>query len=417
MKKIYLKSALALAVSAASSHALANGLALNEQSASGAGSAYAGRASTAQDASVIYGNPAGLSRLDRTQVSGGVAFIHAETDIHNPQSPFPGRNKGDMVPDSTVPFGYFATPLNDQWHFGLGVYVPFGVASDYESGFMGRYEGMKSKVQVITVQPTVSYAFNDRVSVGVGPTFNRIDGNLTSALPGAAFGDPTLPDSKVDIKGDDTAVGYNVGVLVAITDQLDWGITYHSKVKYGLKGHTKVMGTPAPGLDGRYRASLDITMPESVDSSVTYRLDDQWTLFAGATWTRWSRLNEMMVENKGVNPVYQGDFGVVGEELNWEDTVAFAVGGAYQFNPQWQLRAGLALDPSPTSNDDRTVRIPVGNRKTATLGAGWTPNPDLSVDLAYAYLWESSSQVNQDTYSAEYKNSAHGLSAQVTYRF
>ncbi|ASK34322.1 OmpP1/FadL family transporter [Alloalcanivorax mobilis] len=415
MKKIYLKSALALAVTAASCQALANGIALNEQSASSAGTAYAGRASTARDASILYGNPAGLSRLERTQISAGGAFIHAKTDISNAQAqgavPFTGTNDGDMVPDSGVPFAYFATPLEGNWHFGVGLYAPFGVAGDYEDSFLGRYEGLKSEVQVVTLQPTLSYAFNDRVSVGIGPTFNRIEGTLTAGV------NPAFPDGKADIEGHDSAVGYNVGLLVALTDQLDWGVTYHSKVEYTLNGNTDLTGVPLPGLNGHYSAKLDITMPESVDTSFTYRLDDQWTLFAGATWTRWSRLKEFAVENSGVNAAYQPLFGTVREELNWEDTLSVAVGTAYQLNPEWQLRAGFALDPSPTSNEDRTVRIPVSNRKIATLGAGWAPTRNLSVDVAYAYLWESKGSVNQDTYSADFENSAHGVSGQVTYRF
>lgn len=418
MKRIYLQSALAMAVAAATSPALANGLALNEQNASGTGTSYAGRASTPRDASTIYGNPAGLSRLDRAQVSGGAAFIHAKTDISDAQGAFPGTNHGDMVPDSTVPFAYYAQPLNDKIHVGLGLYVPFGVESDYEKTFQGRYEGLHSLVQVVTVQPTLSYEINDRVSIGGGPTFNRIDGKLTSAVPGYAF-NPALasaPDTFVNIEGHDEAVGYNLGMLVAVTDNLDWGLTYHSKVDYTLDGHTNISNAPVPGLDGHYDASLDITMPESVDTSVTYRLN-RWTLYAGTTWTRWSRLQSIEVKNGGLAAPYQADFGTVGEELNWNDTWSYALGAAYQLNPQWQLRTGFAVDPSPTTNEDRTVRIPVGNRKSVSLGAGWSPTADLTVDLAYAYLWEDRAAVHQTTYSADYENSAQGVSAQVTYRF
>jgi long-chain fatty acid transport protein len=54
--------------------------------------------------------------------------------------------------------------------------------TDYESSFQGRGFGSKSEVKVITFQPTVSYAFNDRVSIGFGPTINRIAGTLESEL-------------------------------------------------------------------------------------------------------------------------------------------------------------------------------------------------------------------------------------------
>lgn len=422
------KAVLAAAIAAASTQALANGLALNEQSASSAGSAYAGRASTAANASTLFGNPAGMSRLERAEVSGGLAFIDASTDISDaegqlaPGLPVSGTNDGDMVPFSTIPFGYYVTPISDKLHAGIGVYAPFGVESDYENGWQGRYEGVTSMVQVVTIQPTVSYAFNDRVSVGFGPTINHISGELTSNVPAAAF-NPALAamsDADVEIEGDDIAYGYNLGVLFGITDRLDWGLTYHSKVDYSLEGDTTISGTPAPvapAIDGKYDAELDITMPESVDTSFSFQATDALALYAGATFTRWSRLEGIEVENSGMSAVFQPNFGTITEELEWEDTWSFAVGGAYQLNPKWVIRAGYAFDESPTNDQHRTVRIPVSDRDIYTLGAGWNVSDDLTLDAAYAYIDEEKGEVNQDTYSADFENSAHGLALQATYRF
>ena len=142
----WLKSSIALAVTLAASGVNANGLSINEQSASGMGTGFAGRSSSAEDASTLFGNPAGMSRLDRTEISGGFATIFAETDIDNAQGVAPGSNDGDMVPNAVVPFGYLVTPLNDRWHAGIGIYAPFGVISDYEDAFQGRAHGLYSKV-------------------------------------------------------------------------------------------------------------------------------------------------------------------------------------------------------------------------------------------------------------------------------
>ncbi|MBA5983587.1 outer membrane protein transport protein, partial [Pseudomonas sp. MD195_PC81_125] len=175
MKKVMLKTTLSLAVTMASTQIFAAGFAINEHSISGMGTGYAGRSSSADDASTVYGNPAGMSRLTREQVTGGVAFLDAKTDISDASSsPNGGSNKGDMVPFTSVPMGFYVKPIDEHWAFGLGVYVPFGLITDYEKGFGGRYFGSKSEVQVITFQPTVSYKFNDVVSIGFGPTINRI---------------------------------------------------------------------------------------------------------------------------------------------------------------------------------------------------------------------------------------------------
>lgn len=420
IKRVF-KTSLAIAISAASSYSLAGGFAINEQSVSGMGTAFAGRSSSADDATTVFGNPAGMSRLKREQVSGGIALLDAKTDIDDHSGTFGGSNDGDMVPFMGVPMGYYVKPIDDKWTFGLGMYVPFGLITDYESGFQGRYYGDRSEVRVITLQPTISYKITDQLSVGFGPTINRIDGELTSALrnPVAAAG-----DGKVKVKGDDTALGYNVGVLFEATPSTRLGLTYHSKVEYKLRGDTTVSGGgPVIGSSaGKYDASLDLETPESVDFSVTHDLNADWTLYAGSTWTRWSRLKDITVENKGVGGLLAGNLGTITEEQDWRDVWSYAVGASYKLNPQWTLRAGLAYDQTPTRNEHRSPRIPTDDRKILSLGAAWSPSDDWTVDVAYSYLKEDDAEVNQTSatkgrYTSTYKNSAHGLGAQVTYRF
>lgn len=97
-------------------------------------------------------------------------------------------------------------------------------------------------------------------------------------------------------------------------------------------------------------------------------------------------------------------------------------------NKEWTLRAGFSVDQSPTNNHDRSPRIPTGDRKAVSFGAGWSPNDDMTIDVAYSYLWEEDTKVNnvsgsptqqalKGTYQAKYENSAHGIGASLTYRF
>ncbi len=428
MKTTWLKTALALAVGAMSSQTMAAGFALNEQSISGMGTSYAGRSSSADDATTLFGNPAGMSRLTREEVSFGAAAIHAQTDIKNSSAlsrevapgtrlPVDGSNDGDMVPFTAVPMGYYVNPIDDKWALGVGVYVPFGLITDYEGGFQGRYHGDYSEVRVITVQPTVSYRFNDKLSVGFGPTLNRIDGELQSAVFMGAS------DGRVKVKGDDTAVGFNAGILYEFTPHTRMGVTYHSKVEYTLEGDTKISGVGFGAANGsKYDASLDLTTPESVDVSLTHELNDRWTLYAGAMWTRWSRFEAIVIENEGVPAPLQGSLAPIIEEQDWHDTWSYALGAAFKLNQQWTLRSGLAFDQSPTNNVDRSPRIPTGDRTAVSFGLAWNPTKDVTLDLAYSYLWEEDTKVRRDhptkgIYNATYENSAHGFGASLSYRF
>ena len=415
MKTTWLKTALAVAVGALSSQAMAAGFALNEQSISGMGTSFAGRSSSADDATTLFGNPAGMSHLKREEVSFGMAAIHAKTDIKDTSSaPVPtGSNDGDMVPFTAVPMGYYVKPIDDKWAAGVGVYVPFGMITDYESGFQGRFFGDYSEVRVITVQPTVSYRFNDKLSIGFGPTFNRIDGELQSA---------TLNGGRVKVKGDDTAMGFNAGVLYEFSPQTRMGVTYHSKVEFELEGDTQLSGAGFGPFVGKYDASLDLTTPESVDVSLTHELNDDWTLYAGAMWTRWSRFEAIVIENEGMSPMLPSSVQTIVEEQDWHDTWSYAIGAAYKLNRTWTLRSGLAFDQSPTNNVHRSPRIPTGDRTAVSFGLAWNPTDDVTVDLAYSYLWEEDTKVRRESptrgvYNATYENSAHGFGASLSYRF
>lgn len=458
-------SALAGAVLFASQGAVAAGLTLNEQSASGMGTAYAGRSSSALDASTVFGNPAGMSRLDRMQVSGGLAFIDAHTKITDGETTRdPGNtpvltpgfrvnegatNKGNMVPFSTIPFGYFVMPIDDSWHFGMGIYAPLGGKSKFEDSFAGRYQARKTEVTMVTFQPTISYKFNDMLSVGVGPMISYLDGTLSSNSlapndPNAPFS-PPFRDVLYTAKGNDTAVAANVGVLFQPYEDTTFGLTYRSETRFKLSGDATLEGHPLDGtptaeaLGAKFKgdAKLKFTAPESVDFSFTHKFDDQWTLYAGAVWTRWSRLDEVAIDDNLVIPVSVPGQAMPDltdadpiEKVNFKDTWAYSIGGSYQVNPEWVLRAGFALDTSAATDENRSVRTPIAERKAITIGAGWNVTQDLTIDAAYGYLWESDAKVEQGDkdgftntgaprpgYSGTFKNKIHGLSGQVTYRF
>ncbi|MCV4287346.1 outer membrane protein transport protein [Pseudomonas capsici] len=421
-----LKTSLGLTAALVSTQLLAGGFARTEQSVSGMGIGQAGRASAAEDASTVYGNPAGMARLEGQQITAGAVFIDASTDISHVGGRSSGSNDGDMVPFSSVPFGFYTWKLDEHWAFGFGAYAPFGLSTDYENGFQGRMFASKSDIKVVTLQPTVSYAFNDRLSIGFGPTLNRIAGSLESDITLS----PALADTSVKVKGEDTALGFNAGVLFNATDTTRVGLTYHSRVDYKLDCHTQVAtgaGTPSLLLaSNRYDCTLKVTTPESYDFSVTQELSDAWKLYASATWTGWSSLQDLSLRNQPISAAQGGSLasaltGSIQEGLNWHDTWAYAIGTDYRLNPQWVLRTGLMFDQSPTSNTNRSPRTPTGDRRIFSMGVGYDVTPQLTIDLAYSYLREESVDVSRanalGSYSATYQSDASLFGVGATYRF
>jgi long-chain fatty acid transport protein len=425
--------AVAVATAAFASQAQAGGYQINEQSVSGQGYGHAGRSSNVEDATIVFGNPAGMSFLDRAQISVGGTYLNVDSELSNVEAnrklgapgsqvtvgEIPGGNEGDMVPGTAIPYAFYAHPVNDKLAFGFGVYAPFGSKTDYEDDFQGRYFGDYTEVTVISAQPTVSYRFNDQWSVGAGITYNQVEGELRRQLPSEATFNPNADiDSRVD--GEDEAWGYNLGVIYQPVPETTLGLTYRSKVDYELEGDFSATA-PAGNVVRSSAANLDLTTPETVNFSLTQQMTDRLKLMFGASWVRWSQFEEIRVVDD------QGGL-ITNEEQNYSNAWAFATGGEYQLTPTLALRAGVTLDMTPTNDDDRSVRIPSDDRRIFSLGAGWTPTDDLTIDVAYSYLSERGTFVEQDrqdllngaggaTYSADYKNEAHGFGAQLTYRF
>lgn len=431
-KKLTLAAAVAAVTFA--SQANAGGYQINEQSVSGQGYGHAGRSSNVNDATIVFGNPAGMSFLDRAQMTVGGTYLHVNTDIKNAEaSRYPtafgpaaaqeitGTADGDIVSGTLVPFAFYAHPVNERLAFGFGVYAPFGSKTDYEDSFVGRNLGNYTEVTVMTAQPTVSYRFNDQWSVGAGITYNRVDGELHRQVPTGYPLSPTAPDIDARIEGDDDAWGYNLGVIFQPVPETTLGLTYRSKVDYTLTGDFRVytqQGAEVASM--RSDAELDLTTPETINFSVTQQMTDRLKLMAGASWVRWSRFDQILVTDPSGNEI-------TNELQNYSNAWAYALGGEYQLNPQLALRAGITLDFTPTSDEFRSARIPSDDRRIFSIGAGWTPTDDLTLDFAYSYLTERSTHVDQSrtdgggaltsTYTADYKNEAHGFGAQLTYRF
>lgn len=406
------KNKIGLMVSAAllamAGEAGASGFALIEQGG-GLGNAFAGGAASAEDASTVFFNPAGMSRLNGTQISLGGAFIKPSAKFNGtasglaPLQTAGSGTGGDAGGWAFVPNLYTTHQINDQLHVGLGVNAPFGLQTKYNSDWMGRFQGVKSKLETVNVNPSVSYDVGDSFSVGAGVSYQYVSGKLTNAVNysglafsaggGALLGAIGGPGKEglSTLTGNDTAFGYNFGALFKIGEQTRIGAAYRSKIKYHLSGDVRFDNRPAllaAALPDQ-PVSLAITMPDSFSMSAFHQFSDQLDIMADATWTGWSEFKTLEVKRANGTPL-----GAATPE-NWDDTWRFSVGTAYHYNDQWTARAGVAYDQSPVSTTYRTVRIPDADRTWLTLGGQYKPSPNSTVDFGYAHLFVSNAKLNQ----------------------
>jgi long-chain fatty acid transport protein len=405
----------------------AAGFALIEQSGSGMGNAYAGAAAIAEDASTIFFNPAGMTYIQGTQAVGALHLIKPNAKFDNEGSvralPRPlggeGGNAGDLA---FVPNFFFKMDLTDAVKVGLGVSAPFGLTTEYDKDWLGRFQGIKSELKTININPAIAFKVNDQLSLGFGLSAMYAEAELTSAVNiGAA-------ERNLKIEGDDWGFGFNLGAIYQATADTRFGVAYRSKVKQELEGKAKSNFTGLNAIPTR-TLNTDITaetsLPESLSISAFSRLNDTWDLMGDVTWTRWSRFEELrIVRDNGTNST----LGLTPE--NWENTMRYSVGLNYRYSDAIKLRAGLAYDEEAISKEFRTVRIPGNDRKWLALGAGWQATPSTKFDIGYAHLFISDTKVDDDQrvpvppspvgrgrVKGEYEGSVDILSLQLTHNF
>lgn len=395
----------------------AAGFALIEQSGSGMGNAYAGGSAVAEDASTIYFNPAGMTYIDSTQAVGALHLIKPSAEFNDNGSikalGFPaigdeGPNAGDLA---FVPNFYFMTDISPTIKVGVGMNAPFGLKTEYDDEWVGRFQADKSEVKTININPSIAFKINDQLSLGFGISAMRAEATLTRQVNRVV-----APETSVEIKGNDWGFGFNLGAIYQVTEDTRIGVAYRSKVEQNLEGRSKSPLIAA--LNTNVKA--DVTLPENFSVSAFSSLNDTWDLMGDVTWTRWSRFKELRIDFANATPD-----SVTPE--NWENTLRYSVGVNYRYSDAIKFRAGLAYDEEAIKDEFRTARIPGNDRKWLSLGLAWQLSPASKLDVGYAHLFLSDAKIDDDQTSAadgfngrlrgDFDGSVDILSLQLTHNF
>jgi long-chain fatty acid transport protein len=400
---------------------------------SGLGNAYAGASSIANDASTVFFNPAGMTQLSGRHFSASIHSIKPSAKFSDSNSSVTtGGNGGDAGGTEIVPNIYYVTPVSDKTKFGIGINAPFGLSTEYDRGWKGRYHAVKSEVSTININPSVGFSTDTAFSFGLGMNIQYFDAELTQAIDFGTIIDPNnnlglvhnpTYDGYSEIKGDSWGFGYNLGVLFAPNSESRVGLAYRSQVKHKLGG-TANFTLPAPLSSSQELnigfadtdATANITLPESWSLSSYHALNKHWELLGDITYTKWSQLQELVIE---FDNSYK-DASV--EELKFRNTYRYSIGTNYKPNDRFTYRLGFAFDEGTAPNATyRTPRIPDHDRTWLALGFGYKQN-SISFDVGYAHLFIDDAYINRtsvtgDTLNGKYELSVDILSAQFGYAF
>lgn len=378
--------------------AFSNGFQINEQGAKalGMGGAFVAQA---DDPTAVYFNPAGITQLDRTQVSFGVSPIM-------PYASFKSDNTGKTTDADENTFlipNFFAViKLNERLSLGIGGFSNYGLSTEWPENWEGRYitGGTKAEIVTYTLNPNLAFKISEKLSIAVGLNIQYLDITLENRLAMLPYGGSVIipsSDGFSKLEGDDFGYGWNVGLHYKITEKWKVGASYRSKIKHNIKEGKATLKLPEGNLLGvgpvdamtiKQPGSSQLILPDILYLGTSYELG-RFTFELDGQLTRWSRYKELAVDFD--DPAATD----VVKSKDWDDVWAIRFGVQYKVNDMIDLRAGIVRDFSPIPDETLDPLVPSGDRWLYAVGIGLNFE-NLVVDLAYNYLDSESKRFDNE---------------------
>jgi long-chain fatty acid transport protein len=398
--------------------ARAQGFSVYEHDACAMARSGAAVAAPCNAASAVFFNPAGVLGGSKAWViQGGVTLIRPVGSFTDSAT----RTQTDMNKATyPVPSGYLAHQFSSKFAAGIGVFAPYGLTTEWNPSFPGRYLGYKTTLASIYVQPTVAIALMPGLQLGVGADYvhstakvhRRLDASAQSeTVSGQTFtlamlGVPPgtdFADVLFDVSG--SGWGGHAGLLWKASDRLSVGVRYMSQVKVNFSGTaaftpvatgiTLAAGNPFDAPAGTtleqalfggagtalsaQDASTSITMPAQLVAGVAFTVTPSLRVMADWQWTHWRSFSSLDLHLATADTT-------LSEYEGYTNSDAFRAGFDWQAASSVTIRGGVLTHGGAAPDQTVTPMLPEGQRFEGTLGAGIQLGPALRLDLAYQYI-------------------------------
>jgi len=358
-----------------SANIFAGGFQLNEHGARALamGGAFT---SVANDASAIYWNGAGISFLKGTNIVFGASFIA-------PSSKFRG-----VTPDVTeyrgknllfYPVHFFATTqLSDKFSVGLGFTTPFGLGTEWDENWVGKYLAIETSLQTFIVTPVISYKPIESLAISAGFVYSFADVLITRKNPLQPI---FASDAFIHLEGNDMfAYGFNAGIMFKPTKCISIGASYHSEVKYEFEGTATSTGPDQVAASlpkGDIKAEL--STPQNIAGGIALDISSRVKVSADFQYVGWSSYDTLAVTFV--------ETGVVSASPRmYEDSYIIRLGGSYKANDQVSFMGGVYYDKNPVSNEYLNPSLPESNRIGLSFGIEAQLFENLSIQGSYLFI-------------------------------
>ena len=402
--------------------ATAQGYGVYEQSACPSGRAGTGvAAASCQDGSSIFYNPAAIVGLPQT-VSIGSSIIAPTGSFTNQ---FTGLNTELEDKIYPIPHLYYVRPLGEanRWAAGIGVFAPYGLATDWPETFEGRFLGYHSAIRAIYIQPTIAGRLTDRLSLGAGidivpvhvSLHQRVDlAALPTTTEGVTFGNLGFAAGTdvgdVQLEGSTISFGAHFGAQFKLTDritlgarylvrqrpeidegeaeitQIQTGLTLAPNNPLGLPAGTPVDAILAPQFDDAsptaafadQAGATSIPLPDQLVVGLQWRATDRARLLFDYQFTNWTTFDVLDIQ-----------FERLGQRVipeDYEESHGFRFGGEYDFTETTTGRLGFYHHTRAAPAKTVTPNLPTNERSSGTVGIGTRLTSSLGLEAYYQYL-------------------------------
>ncbi len=426
-KSLYVASAFAFVAPVA----LGAGFQLKEQSGSLQGLSFAGASAKADDASVMFYNPAGITRLKGTQGHANLSLINPSAKFNNDASGFTAAavpaatahtvndgEGGDAGSLAAIPAIYAVSSMDNGVRYGLAINTPYGLKTEYNDDWVGRYYAIKSELMTINVAPTVAWKVNEEWSLGAALNIQYAEAELTNAT---RLNNVALADALTTLKGNDLGFGFRVGTMYEPTDSTRIGLAYQSGIHHKLEGDVKtILGSTLIGAASTDNAEAKLRTPDVASLGVYHKLNDRLAVMGELAWTNWSVFENLTVVNSDTGSVLSN------VEEKWDDSYFMALGMEYNpcNCPNKRFQFGVAYDQTPVDDEYRTFRIPDEDRLWVSFGYGQEWGEDKSFTVGYSHIFvddasvvENASSTAKGVVSGSFDASVDILSANFKMKF
>ena len=367
----------------------AGGISLYEVGTADVGLASAGYSARAQDASTVFTNPAGMTRLTDDQLTLGAQMLYADLGFSIGQGTSPalgtsdGGNPVGWFPGAGMFYSHSVSP---DIKVGLAVTGNFGSVVKYDSGWVGRYRAQEGTLLGVSLLPTAAWRVNDNLSVGA--SLNAMYGKFKNKV---AVNNIIGPDGSLSLDDNTWGFGANLGLLYEVDHGTRFGITYNSPVKISFNAQPQWNGL-APGIRtllasrGLLDANVDlgVTVPQGVNASFYHEIDPRWAILGSVGWQQWSKFGEVDVGIDSNNPI-----GLT-TRLNFKDTWHVAGGAQYKLSDAWLLNGGIAYDSGFQDNSNVALALPANAAWRFGVGGQKEESKTFNWGLSFEYLYGGS---------------------------